>query len=104
MTECPVTSRLAPPNTRFTATTIPYLGADFLLSFRTRVHHETEPSVSGNIVVDTDDSFGDADVRFIDVLTGIDMLVAGGPGNQGLLAVDGTRIVYSDGIPFRIFL
>jgi beta propeller repeat protein len=57
---------------------------------------QSAPSISGNIVVYTDDSIGNLVVRFIDLgPPQIDTLLAGGPGDQRLHDVDGTNIVYA---------
>jgi len=55
------------------------------------------PSIDGTIVVYTDASGGDEDVYYTDVTNpGVQVLVAGGVGNQRLHDVSGDRIVYTD--------
>jgi beta propeller repeat protein len=62
---------------------------------------QSAPALDGDIVVFTDQSSGDSDVRYVD-LSVIDgavengVLVGSGPGHQRLSDVSGGRIVYTD--------
>ena len=55
------------------------------------------PSIDGTIIVYTDVSSGNDDIYYTDLLNpGVQVLVAGGSGDQRLHDVSGDRIVYTD--------
>jgi MYXO-CTERM domain-containing protein len=66
---------------------------------------QTEPSISGDIVVYTDRSVdSQGDVAYVDLNVGTEVVVAGGPGAQRLHDVSGDRIVYSDASTGNVYV
>ena len=55
-----------------------------------------DPSISGNLVVFTDDRSGDQDVYYVDLTTLQEYPVIVAPGDQELTSVSGSRIAYTD--------
>jgi beta propeller repeat protein len=67
---------------------------------------QTDPSISGDLVVFTDNSTGNDDVHYIDLTNpGVDVAVASGAGGQRLHDVSGNIIVYTDqsAVPESVF-
>ncbi len=57
---------------------------------------QTDPSVSGDVVVYTDWRNGNGDIYMTDLLTGVETPVVVGPGDQILQDVSGGTVVYGD--------
>lgn len=71
-----------------------------------RIGTQTDPTISGDIVIFTDDSSGNDDVHYIDLTNpGVDVAVTSAAGNHQLHDVSGDTIVYTDlsSFPVRVF-
>ncbi|MGB0592509.1 MAG: hypothetical protein ACPGU1_22725 [Myxococcota bacterium] len=56
--------------------------------------HQTDPALSGDILVWADDRGGDQDLWMIDLSGGEPVMLFGGPGDQDAPTIDGTRVAF----------
>jgi beta propeller repeat protein len=56
--------------------------------------HQTDPALSGDILVWADDRGGDLDLWMVDLSGGEPMMLFGGPGDQDAPTIDGTRVAF----------